>query len=41
MKMSDKSLFLTLFSHGEVYAVLWSLYMALAAERDAVTVAGD
>ena len=22
-------------SHGEVYAVLWSLYMALAAERDA------
>ena len=22
-------------SHGEVYAILWSLYMALAAERDA------
>ncbi len=25
-------------SHGEVYAVLWSLYMALAAERDAAIV---
>jgi len=22
-------------SHGEVYSILWSLYMALAAERDA------
>jgi hypothetical protein len=28
-------------SHGEVYAMLWSLYMALAAERDAATVEGD
>lgn len=22
-------------THGEIYAILWSLYMALAAERDA------
>jgi len=28
----------SVISHGEVYAVLWSLYMALAAERDAAIV---
>ena len=28
MTMSDKSLFLILISHGEVYVILWSLYMA-------------
>lgn len=29
------NLYVTL-THGQVYAILWSLYMALAAERDQI-----